>query len=103
MDEDVTELPDGTLLHAPDNALRRIDAVWAFVSVDADGDEGLCAATLPGLGLTPLIAADEARLASLIPVAERLARMSGRRIRLIRLTTREQVRVIEPWSGQGLA
>ena len=89
-------LPDGTLLHDPGNTLLRIVALWAFVSVDDEGKEGLCATTLPGLGLTPLIAADAARLARLTPIAQNIASASGKRIRLIRLSTREEVRVIEP-------
>lgn len=89
-------LPDRTVLHDPGNTLLRIDAIWAFVSVDDNGNEGLCGTTLPGLGVTPLIAADSVRLAALIPMAQRVATMSGKRVRLIKLSTREEVRVIEP-------
>ena len=96
MSDDLRGLPDGSLLHQPPNTLLRIDAIWAFVSVDEQGHEGLCAVTLPQLGLTPLVAADEARLVSLMPFARRLAAESRRSIRLIKLTTREDVRMIEP-------
>lgn len=90
-----TDLGNGTVLHETKNHLR-IDAVWAFVSVDENGDEGLVAAPLPGFGLTPLIAADEKRLNSLIPLAESIAAKTKMTIKLIRLGTREEVRVIEP-------
>jgi hypothetical protein len=87
---------DKAILHNPPNHLLRIDAIWAFVSVDEDGNEGLCAMTLPGLGLTPLIAADEARLESLRRSAQSLATKSGKAVRLIRLHSREDLEVIKP-------
>ena len=90
-------IPPGPILHNPPNHLLRIDAIWAFVSVDAAGNEGLCAMPLPGLpGPIPLIAADEARLRSLLPMAERLAAASKMRIRLIKLSTREEILAIGP-------
>ena len=90
-------VPSAPLLHSPPNHLVRIDAIWAFVSVDAAGNEGLCAMPLPGFpGPMPLIAADQTRLASLIPMAERLAQASKTRIRLIKLSTREEILAIGP-------
>lgn len=58
---------------APANHLPRIESLWAYVSRDAAGNEGLCAASSPAGFLMPLIAADQARLASLTPIAEKLA------------------------------
>jgi hypothetical protein len=88
-------MDDGTILHNPGNQLLRIDAIWAFVSVDENGNEGVCAMPLPGLpGPVPLIAADEARLSSLIPLAEHLAKVANIKIRLIKLSTREVIREI---------
>jgi hypothetical protein len=86
----------GVELHTPPNTLQRIDAIWAFVSVDEHGNEGLCAAPYEGFGMLPLIAADAARLQSLMPVARHLARQSGMRIRLIKLSTREELATYEP-------
>ena len=88
-----------TIVHAPKNEMPRIDCIWAFLSVDEkDGNEGVCAAMLPGLpGLTPLIAADERRLKLLTPWAEDLARRTGRVIRLVKFTNRE---VIRQFGGQ---
>jgi hypothetical protein len=90
------ELPDGTVLHEPPNNLLRIDQVWAFVAVDEDGNEGVCAAPFTGMGVVPLIAADEARLASILPVAQRIATMSGRTVKLIKLSVREELQVFHP-------
>lgn len=83
-------------LHSPPNTLQRIDAVWMFVSVDATG-EGVCAVPMPGmLGPVPMIAADEARLEQLIPLARDLARLHRMTIRLVKLSVREDVLVIGP-------
>lgn len=81
-----------TDVHAPPNKLLRIDEVYLFVSVDQHG-EGVCAAPLP------LIAADKERLASIIPVARMLAKRSGRKIKLIKFTMREELMEITPEDG----
>jgi hypothetical protein len=85
-----------TVVLAPPNEQLRIDQVWIFISVDATG-EGVCAAPLMGSGsLVPLIAADEARLKSLIPIARQLARDSGKQIKLIKLSQRTELMAISP-------
>jgi hypothetical protein len=86
------------ILLAPKNTMPRIDAIWAFVSVDPeDGNEGVCAAPLLGPGsMVPLIAADEARLKSITPIAEHIAKASGMVIRLVKFTNRE---VIQQFGG----
>jgi hypothetical protein len=85
-----------TVVLNPPNELLRIDEVCLFVSVDETG-EGVCAGPLFGPGtLVPLIAADEARLQSLIPMARRIAQASGKTIRLIKLTTRTELMQIGP-------
>jgi hypothetical protein len=85
-----------TVILAPPNEQLRIDEVWLFVSVDETG-EGVCAAPLMGAGsLVPLIAADEARLKSLIPIARQIARESGKRVKLIKLSQRTELMTFEP-------
>jgi hypothetical protein len=88
-------LADGTLIVATPNYLARIEFVWAFLSVDEHG-EGVCAATFPNGMFAPLIAADEERLAQLTPMAERIARESGKTVRLVKFTGREELRTILP-------
>lgn len=95
-DDDMVLQSDGSLLHEPPNELLRIDAIYAFVSVDDDGNEGLCGATMPDGMWMPLIGADEKRLIALMPIAEELAHRSRREIKLIKLTTREELRTIRP-------
>ena len=80
----------------PPNTMPRINKIWAFLSVDDDGNEGVIAAPIPGFASVPLIAADEARLASLTPLAETLAKLTGRKIVLVEFATRTDVREIKP-------
>jgi|EndMetStandDraft_9_1072997.scaffolds.fasta_scaffold586985_2 hypothetical protein len=88
------EVRDGTVVHSPPNTIKRIDALWVFVSEDATG-EGVCAYMI-GDTVVPMVAADERRLEQLVPAAQKLATLQGRRIKLLKLTAREEVRVIEP-------
>ncbi|MHC2536962.1 hypothetical protein [Bradyrhizobium diazoefficiens] len=71
-----------------------IDAVWAFVSVDPNGEEGVAAAEMDlghGPFMMPLIAADEARLKNLLPIARDLHAVTGMRMKLIKFATREEI------------
>lgn len=67
-----------------------IDEVYVFIAVDEQG-EGIPAMTLPGLGTVPLIGADKDRIDSLRPYADRMARMSGKKIKLVKFTTRVEL------------
>jgi hypothetical protein len=67
-----------TVVLTPPNTMPRINSVFAYLSVDKDGSEGVCAAPIgPGGTWMPLIAADADRLKSITPVAEQVARESG--------------------------
>jgi hypothetical protein len=81
-----------TVVHSPKNTIR-IDTIWAFVSVDPeDNTEGVIAGPLMGPGsIVPFIAADEARLASLRPLAQKLAKQLGRPVRLLKFSVREVI------------
>jgi hypothetical protein len=75
----------------PKNTMPQIESIWAFVSIDpVDGNEGVCAAPLSGV-LLPMIAADEARLEMLIPMAELIVKHTGIKVKLVKFTTREEV------------
>ena len=67
-----------TLLLEPQNTQLRIDEVYVFVSSDETG-EGVCAMVRDGLAV-PLIAADEARMKSLLPIARLIAKESGKQV-----------------------
>lgn len=83
-------------IHSPQNTMPHIGKVWAYLSKDENGNEGVCAVFSGpfGASLIPLIAADQIRLAAMTPIAERLARESGRTIMLVEFTSRVDVRQI---------
>jgi hypothetical protein len=84
-----------TIVLAPPNEQLRIDEVWLFVSMDET--EGVCAAPVMGAGsLIPLIAADEERMKALIPWAKKLAELSGKQVKLIKLSQRSELMTIQP-------
>jgi hypothetical protein len=76
-------------LHQPKNSLPKIEAIWAFLSIDPnDGNEGLCACPMPDLGMMPLIAAGEKRVDCLRSLARTLAQQTGMKIKLVPFETR---------------
>ncbi len=78
------------------NTLPRIDNIWAVLSVD-EGGEGVVAAPIQeGMLTVPLIAADEARLEGILQVAHALAKMTGKRMKLVRFSSRHEVKDILP-------
>ena len=62
-----------TEFHTPPNEAR-IDRLYAFMSVDDNGFNGIVAAILPGLGSTPLVTGSRKIAHSLIPTAADVAR-----------------------------
>ena len=70
-------------LHNPPNE-RPIPELFAFVSIDENGNEGIVASILPGLGATPMVTASLKALEGLKGMAEELARQSGKAIVLRR-------------------
>lgn len=76
------------------NTQLRIDSVWMAVSVDDDGTEGMCAVQINGAWM-PLLAADEKRLPFVIEQASQIAAIQQRLVRIVKLTTREEVQVID--------
>lgn len=85
-----------TIVDSPPNTLPRIDKIWAFLSVDEAGNEGVCAGPLAGpFSLVPFIAADEARLKSLEPFVVAIAIATGMKIKLVEFSSRTEVRTID--------
>lgn len=72
----------------------RIDAIWAYLSVDDDGDEGVMAMRGQNDWM-PMIAGDERRRDLLRPVAEQQAKVGGVVVKLVRFHQREEVETIE--------
>lgn len=74
-----------------------IEKFRAFVSVDENGDEGLCAYFNREQGQwLPLIAADEKRFESIEALARIVAKQSGRPVHVIEYSARKQIGVIQP-------
>jgi hypothetical protein len=70
----------------------RIESVFLFIAIDGNGSEGVAAAAIgPNKSWVPLIAADEARLKALVPVAKEIADQTHCKIKLIKMTTREDI------------
>lgn len=83
--------------HGKPGLMPHIPALWAFLAVDADGDEGMAGFFVPATsmapaGWMPMVAADEARLEALKERARGMA-AGGTRIRLVKFTAREEVEV----------
>jgi hypothetical protein len=80
----------------PVNTIPRIEAMWAYLSVDKTGNEGVCAAPLARGVTAALCAADERRLRELRPTVALMARMWGRPIRLVKFLNRLDIDVVTP-------
>lgn len=80
--------------HIPPNKLK-IEELFVWVSVDENGNEGVCATLVAGI-MMPLIAADKAMLVKIRPLALRVKQQAtGRRkVRLIRFTKREELETL---------
>lgn len=72
-----------------------INDIYAFIAVHDDGDEAIPAHSMGNL-MMPLVGADLTRLQQLRPLAERVAKESGKPVKLVRFTTRTELDVINP-------
>jgi hypothetical protein len=77
------------------NRMPRIDKIWAFLSIDKDGDEAVCGMAFNG-GWIAMVAADLKRVESLKPVAKAMAELSDMKIKLVEFTTRREIQEIGP-------
>ncbi len=82
-----------TFIHdAPSD--KPLTYLYAFVAVDEKGNEGICAFNIPSVGWTPLITGDEKNLPTLEKAAQHLKGLTEKRIKLLKFTTREDMREI---------
>jgi len=76
--------------------LPKIDAIFAFISVDEGlEDEGIVAARMGNMWM-PLVGADMDRVESLKPLAVGVARLTGKKIVLAKFSVREDLEELEP-------
>lgn len=70
-----------TVIHDPGNEAR-IERLYAFLSIDEQGFNGIVAAILPGLGSTPLVTGKRSVAQSMIPLAQKVATETGKKVSL---------------------
>lgn len=71
--------------------MPRIEEMYAFVAEDSGPeDEGLIG-TKTEAGWMPLVGADMARIESLKPIARGIAAATGKKIKILRFTQREEL------------
>ena len=71
----------------------KITTIKAFIATDASGDEGVCGFMKPDGQWLPMVCADDARVDSLRPLAEKIAKATGKIITLSRFSVREDLEV----------
>lgn len=74
---------------------RRIEQMYAFVVVDADGTEGIPAFTGTDGTPMPMVGADMKRVDSLRPIARGIAVALGKPVTLCRFEIRTDLEVFE--------
>jgi hypothetical protein len=80
------------MIHDPGGVGFKIESIYAYLAVHADGDEGVVGVPVAGT-FVPAIAADRARLDQLRPVVQRLKTLrafeeGGKEIVLVQFTQR---------------
>ena len=77
--------------------MKRIETMFAFVQQETNGNEDVAGFSRKGNPwLLPLVGSDETRLDTLRRVAQEIATTTGRPVRLLRFSAREQLEIIEP-------
>lgn len=78
--------------------MPKIEKIYAFIAEDnGPDDEGITAFLGPGGGMwMPMVAADLARVISLRPLAQDIARRSGKPVHLLEFSIRTELEVIQP-------
>lgn len=66
-------------VHAPPNE-RQLDELYAFCSIDDDGNRGIVAWILPQLGSTPFVTGSPIAMEAMKRQAPEIARLTGKRI-----------------------
>lgn len=69
-----------------------IKEVWAYISVNEKGEEGICGFNDPRTQQwLPMLAADEERLKSLKPFAHQISIMTKQKVKLVKFNNREEL------------
>lgn len=84
-----------TIFHMPKNTAK-IDKLYAFMSIDENGNHGIVAEIIPGLGSVPMVVGSRELADKLIPMAEKTARGGGVTIGLFAFEGATQLWQSEP-------
>jgi hypothetical protein len=76
--------------------VQRINQLWLVTFINEAGEEVVVQAKLTSGDYAPMIAADPARLKSMMPAARDLAKTRNIKMRLIKLTNRLDIEDIAP-------
>ena len=77
----------------------KLETITAFLAIDHDGNEGICAIGTVGLEgerLTPMVCADQRRVEQMRPIARDIARKTGTRIVVAVFSVRTDIEEIDP-------
>ena len=75
--------------------MPKITEMYAFIAEDSHEDEGIVAMKVGNM-MMPMVGGDMARIESLRPIAENIARIYGQKIILAKFTTRTDIEEIKP-------
>lgn len=82
------------VVHTPPNIIERIETIWAVVSLDGTG-EGICGAMVAGQWMS-MTTANEKLIPVLLRMAGEVSALTGKKLKLIKMTSREDVQDITP-------
>lgn len=74
--------------------MPRIEQLYAFVAEDSGPDDEGVIGAMTKDGWIPLVGADMARVNSLRPIAEGVARQLGKPVKLLQFTNRQDLELI---------
>jgi hypothetical protein len=80
----------------PGPGIQRLNQLWLVTYITETGEEVVAQAKLTNGRYVPLIAADQARMESMMPAARGLAKVNNIKMRLIKLTNRVDIEDIVP-------
>lgn len=96
-DHDTAETEQlGEAADKPEEEQFQLKQVYAFISRDGDGDEGVVSIVTPTGNVQPLISFDARNLDQMREIAQHIASETKKDVRLLRFSAREDVETFEP-------
>lgn len=78
---------------SPELNYQKIDTIWTFLSED-EGGEGIVAQLINGAWMS-FVTGEERVVKKLIPLAKNISMHSGKKVKLVKFTKREDLEVIK--------